>query len=54
MAMKLEAVKDFLLAQEVYLPSVRRNQKDPVPAVDSSTAKGKQRAKSPTVKTRAG
>ncbi|PLW36643.1 hypothetical protein PCASD_14142 [Puccinia coronata f. sp. avenae] len=51
MAMKLEAVKDFLRQQEVYSPSIRRTQPNPGPAAASSTAKGKERAVSPTVKT---
>ncbi|PLW39938.1 hypothetical protein PCASD_06854 [Puccinia coronata f. sp. avenae] len=51
MAMKLEAVEDFLREQEVYSPSIRRTQPDPEPATASSTAKGKERARSPAVKT---
>jgi hypothetical protein len=52
MAVKLEAVKDFLLAQEVYAPLIRRTQSNTEPAAASLTAKGKERAKSPTVKTK--
>ncbi|PLW42570.1 hypothetical protein PCASD_05296 [Puccinia coronata f. sp. avenae] len=51
MAMKLEAVEDFLRQQEVYSPSIRRTQPDPEPAAASLTVKGKERAMSPTVKT---
>ncbi|PLW34798.1 hypothetical protein PCASD_12636 [Puccinia coronata f. sp. avenae] len=51
MAMKLEAVEDFLREQEVYSPSIRRTQPNPEPATASSTAKGKERARSPAVKT---
>ncbi|PLW27300.1 hypothetical protein PCANC_26108 [Puccinia coronata f. sp. avenae] len=51
MAMKLEAVKDFLRQQEVYSPLIRRTQPNPGPAAASSTAKGKERAVLPTVKT---
>ncbi|PLW46945.1 hypothetical protein PCASD_08119 [Puccinia coronata f. sp. avenae] len=51
MAMKLEAVEDFLREQEVYSPSIRRTQPDPEPATASSTAKGKERARLPAVKT---
>ncbi|PLW19232.1 hypothetical protein PCASD_16609 [Puccinia coronata f. sp. avenae] len=51
MAMKLEAVEDFLRQQEVYSPSIRRTQPNPEPAAASLTVKGKERAMSPTVKT---
>ncbi|PLW06223.1 hypothetical protein PCASD_26032 [Puccinia coronata f. sp. avenae] len=51
MAMKLEAVEDFLREQEVYSPSIRRTQPDPEPATASLTDKGKERARSPAVKT---
>ncbi|PLW36169.1 hypothetical protein PCASD_10461 [Puccinia coronata f. sp. avenae] len=51
MAMKLEAVEDFLREQEVYSPSIHRTQPDPEPATAASTAKGKERARSPAVKT---
>ncbi|PLW29512.1 hypothetical protein PCASD_18725 [Puccinia coronata f. sp. avenae] len=51
MAMKLEAVEDFLREQEVYSPSIRRTQPNPEPATATSTAKGKERAQSPAVKT---
>ncbi|PLW24987.1 hypothetical protein PCANC_26716 [Puccinia coronata f. sp. avenae] len=52
MAMKLEAVEDFLREQEVYSPSIRRTQPDPEPATASLTDKGKERARSPAVKTK--
>ncbi|PLW27959.1 hypothetical protein PCASD_20991 [Puccinia coronata f. sp. avenae] len=51
MAMKLEAVEDFLREQEVYSPSIRRTQPDPEPATASLTDKGKEGARSPAVKT---
>ncbi|PLW36685.1 hypothetical protein PCANC_20346 [Puccinia coronata f. sp. avenae] len=52
MAVKLEAVKDFLRKQEVYAPLIRRTQPNTEPAAASLTAKGKECAKSPTVKTK--
>ncbi|PLW54973.1 hypothetical protein PCANC_02738 [Puccinia coronata f. sp. avenae] len=51
MAMKREAVKDFLREQEVYSPSIHRTQPDPEPATASLTDKGKERARPPAVKT---
>ncbi|PLW38528.1 hypothetical protein PCANC_23459 [Puccinia coronata f. sp. avenae] len=51
MALRREVVKDFLRQQKVYLPSIRRAQPNPEPATDSLTAKGKERAVLPTVKT---
>ncbi|PLW36819.1 hypothetical protein PCANC_13961 [Puccinia coronata f. sp. avenae] len=51
MAMKLEAVEDFLRQQEVYSPLIRRTQPNQEPAAASLTVKGKERAMSPTVKT---
>ncbi|PLW27736.1 hypothetical protein PCANC_25762 [Puccinia coronata f. sp. avenae] len=51
MAMKLEAVEDFLREQEVYSPLIRRTQPNPEPATASLTDKGKERARSPAVKT---
>jgi hypothetical protein len=51
MAMKREAVEDFLREQEVYLPSIHRTQPNPEPATASLTDKGKERARPPAVKT---
>ncbi|PLW15295.1 hypothetical protein PCANC_20002 [Puccinia coronata f. sp. avenae] len=51
MAMKREAVEDFLREQEVYSPSINRTQPDPEPATASLTDKGKERARPPAVKT---
>ncbi|PLW27879.1 hypothetical protein PCANC_26845 [Puccinia coronata f. sp. avenae] len=51
MATKLEAVEDFLREQEVYSPSIRRTQPNPEAATATSTAKGKERARLPAVKT---
>jgi hypothetical protein len=51
MAMKLEAVEDFLREQEVYSPLIRHTQPNPEPAAASSTSKGKECARSPAVKT---
>ncbi|PLW30770.1 hypothetical protein PCASD_15415 [Puccinia coronata f. sp. avenae] len=51
MAMKLEAVEDFLRKQEVYSPLIRHTQPNLEPAAASLTAKGKECARSPAVKT---
>ncbi|PLW17684.1 hypothetical protein PCANC_10885 [Puccinia coronata f. sp. avenae] len=51
MAMKLEAVEDFLREQEVYSPLIRHTQPNPEPAAASLTSKGKECARSPAVKT---
>ncbi|PLW29447.1 hypothetical protein PCANC_27372 [Puccinia coronata f. sp. avenae] len=49
MAMKLEAVEDFLRQQEVYSPLIRRTQPNPEPAAASLTVKGKEHAMLPTL-----